>query len=389
MGMNGKAALYYREQQTLETAVLLREMLASESGQDKVLQRFVTSIVLGIAYGRRVPDLNDEMVKFNYQSILEYQRASLPGKYIVETWPSLLWLPRPLQWFRKELETLEEIRDKDTEAYLTFLNDVKRRNENGIAKDCMATYSLSKGGNQGMTDVEIAFALSSPFSAGVDTTLSTIRWCLVAALCFPEITHRIQAELDSVVGRNRLPMFSDERSLPFLGAFIKEVTRWRPVVPFAVPHATTKSNVYDGYYIPKGATVYGNIDALAKDPTLFEDPETFNPSRFLFPHKPAGNWNGKVDGDFTMPFGFGRRVCPGMHVALQSIFISIARILWAFDLLPPSDGSAIDTTKTRTIGLTREPALFLLSVRARHVDVERIIEAESAEADLRLQEWEY
>jgi hypothetical protein len=112
-----------------------------------------------------------------------------------------------------------------------------------------------------------------------------------------------------------------------------------------VPHATTKSDVYDGYWIPKGATVYGNIEyvtasllsmprvhrrrsqphsALTKDPTLFEDPETFNPSRFIFPHKPAGNWNGKV-GDFTMPFGFGRRVCPGMHVALQSTFISIAR----------------------------------------------------------------
>jgi len=68
-----------------------------------------------------------------------------------------------------------------------------------------------------------------------------------------------------------------------------------------------------------------SISVLVKDSNLFEDPETFNPSRFLFPHKPVGNWSGKVDSDFTMPFGFGRRVCPGMHVALQSTFISIAR----------------------------------------------------------------
>jgi hypothetical protein len=64
---------------------------------------------------------------------------------------------------------------------------------------------------------------------------------------------------------------------------------------------------------------------LVKDPNLFDDPETFNPSRFLTPQKPAGNWNGKVESDFTIPFGFGRRVCPGMHVALQSIFVSLAR----------------------------------------------------------------
>ncbi len=125
-------------------------------------------------------------------------------------------------------------------------------------------------------------------------------------------------------------------------------TRWRPPIPLGIPHATTKADVYGLYDIPKGATVYANIEyvltpsfsrppchdpsltprsysVLVKDPNLFDDPETFNPSRFLTPQEPAGNWNGKVESDFTIPFGFGRRVCPGMHVALQSIFISLAR----------------------------------------------------------------
>ena len=122
-------------------------------------------------------------------------------------------------------------------------------------------------------------------------------------------------------------------------------TRWRPVLPLAFPHATTKADVYDEYDIPRGAIVFGNIgygstssfeqvlcdlkpwshSALVMDPNLFDDPETFDPTRFLTPHKPAGNWDGKVESDFTMPFGFGRRVCPGMHIALQSLFISLAR----------------------------------------------------------------
>ena len=189
----------------------------------------------------------------------------------------------------------------------------------------------------------------------------------VATICFPETLKKIQFELDSVVGRDRMPTFDDKHSLPYLVAFIKEVTRcvllfclgpfsltvaiaftrWRPVVPLGVPHATTKADMYDGYDIPKGASVFSNIEyvlvtcfeirtssvrsdapirsVLVMDPNQFDDPETFNPSRFLTPHKPVGSWNGLVESDFSIPFGFGRRVCPGMHVALQTTFISMAR----------------------------------------------------------------
>ncbi|KAH9037430.1 cytochrome P450, partial [Lactarius deliciosus] len=149
---------------------------------------------------------------------------------------------------------------------------------------------------------------------------------IVAVVTYPDITTRIQEELDNVVGRDRLPTFDDEGSLPYLVAFIKEVTR-RVFLPLAILHATSKSDVYAGYDIPAGTTVYGNIEyRTCQGPSLFEDPETFNPSRFLKPHSPiGGNWKGKVEGEFTMPFGFGRRVCPGIHVALQSTFISVAR----------------------------------------------------------------
>jgi len=178
-------------------------------------------------------------------------------------------------------------------------------------------------------------------------------------------------------------------SIPLPSDIVNTRKRWRPVAPLGIPHATSKDDVYDGYDIPKGTTVFGNIDVIVKDPNLFEDPEVFNPSRFLTPQKVAGSWNGKVDSDFTIPFGFGRRVCPGMHVALQSAFICMARIFWAFDLLPATDGSTIDPTKTINLGQTREPAPFQFRVRVRHPEVERMIQVESADADLRLKEWEY
>ena len=102
---------------------------------------------------------------------------------------------------------------------------------------------------------------------------------VVAVVAYPDIAMKIQEELDNVVGRDRLPTFDDELSLPYLVAFIKEVTRcacfavlsspllyqqlrirWRPVVPLAIPHATSKGDFYAGYDIPEGAAVYGNIE---------------------------------------------------------------------------------------------------------------------------------
>ncbi|KAI0041114.1 cytochrome P450 [Auriscalpium vulgare] len=383
-GMNGRAALAHREHQSLESTVLLRDLLRTVDVDEhnNLLQRFATSVVLGISYGRRVRNLDDEMVKQNYMALQEYQRANSPGRYLVETWPILLWLPKPLQWFRPPLES---IRRKDTNTYLTFFRNVKSRFAAGIAKDCMAVSAIanSKAGSDDLSEVEVAYALSAPFSAGIDTTLATLQYAIVFALLYPEALKKAQVELDAVVGHGRLPTFDDEKSLPYLSAFIKETTRFRPVVPLAVPHAATADNVYEDYNIRKGTVVYGNIDALCRDSTAFSNPEVFTPERFLITSEAGQD---KIDPryvDFNLPFGFGRRICPGMQVALQS------SLFWAFDILPPASGILPDPDKYTNVGLTRGPEPFNYRVRPRHVDVAKILEEEGAEADVRLKEWEY
>ena len=152
-------------------------------------------------------------------------------------------------------------------------------------------------------------------------------------IAFPEVQRRAQAEIDSVVGRDRLPTFDDAPRLPYVRAIIREILRWRPALPFGVPRAATEEDWYEGMYIPKGTTCIANVWHCNHDRAVFgEDADEFRPERHL-------NENGELSlgpvetnqaGQVT--FGFGRRICVGREMAYDSLFMSTVRILWAAKL---------------------------------------------------------
>ena len=119
----------------------------------------------------------------------------------------------------------------------------------------------------------------------------------------PKAMKKAQEELDRVVGKGRLPDFSDRERLPYIDALVKEVLRWNTPTPIAVPNRAIQDDVYRGYFIPAGATVIQNVWAICRDPKIYPDPETFNPDRFLK--------DGEIDPLVFNPedriFGAGRR----------------------------------------------------------------------------------
>jgi cytochrome P450 len=164
---------------------------------------------------------------------------------------------------------------------------------------------------------------------------------------YPEVQRRAQEDIDRLVS-NRLPTFDDFDSLPYVRAIIKEIVRWGPVVPLGLPHAVLKDDVYEGYFIPKGTTVIGNIwyvslskkslslistrvyrRAMAHDADVYPDPFHFDPSRHLGAEP-------QLD-PFKFIFGFGKRVCPGAHLAELSLFLNVACTLAVFDISKPVD----------------------------------------------------
>ena len=158
-------------------------------------------------------------------------------------------------------------------------------------------------------------------------------WWTLAMIAHPEAQRIAQAELDAVVGRSRTPTFSDAPNLPYIHAMVKETLRWRPVLPFSLPHSTTKDDWYNGMFIPKGTICLTNLWHCHHDPSTYgDDASSFRPERFLDAH---GNINpGPVEtrGEGHSTYGFGRRTCVGRHVANDSLFAFITTTLWAATL---------------------------------------------------------
>jgi len=168
----------------------------------------------------------------------------------------------------------------------------------------------------------------------------------------PEIVHKAQAQLDAVIKPGYLPDFTDEENLPYITALTMESLRWRDVVPIAIPRCLQVDDEYKGYRIPKGSivipnawhvsesllpwTIFIDFRAMLHDEDVYPDPFTFKPERFL-------TKDGKIDETIRDPrhacFGFGRRICPGRHMAFSAIWIALASILYSFNIEKAKDES--------------------------------------------------
>lgn len=153
----------------------------------------------------------------------------------------------------------------------------------------------------------------------------TFRIFVLTMLHHPDIAKKARAEIDYVVGRDRLPNFEDKDKLPYTRAVILETQRWRPLSPIGVCHTSTEDDEYQGMFIPKGTRFFPSLWALSRDTSVYANPDQFLPERHL-----------RTDGSFTkrneLPtWGFGGRKCSAMHLAEGTLFINIAMLLWAFD----------------------------------------------------------
>jgi len=187
------------------------------------------------------------------------------------------------------------------------------------------------------------------YVAGAETTWSTIAIFVPAMVLYPSTQAKAQKEIDELIGNDRLPEFADRPSLPYLECVVQESYRWHNAVPTGIPHRSMEDDVYNGMFIPKGSIIVANTRGITLDEDVYKDPHTFDPSRYLRgePH-PIGH------------FGFGRRLCPGRHLADSSVWIAVASILAAFDISPlkAADGTPIIPKEEFVSGIASHPKPF-------------------------------
>ncbi|KYO28356.1 hypothetical protein Y1Q_0015961 [Alligator mississippiensis] len=196
------------------------------------------------------------------------------------------------------------------------------------------------------------------FGAGQDTTATALCWALLLLLRHLPLQRRLQAELDRVVGRARLPTADDRAALPQLEAFLCEVLRYSSFVPVTIPHATTADVQLDGFYIPRGTVVFINQWSVNYDPTKWKDPHVFDPGRFLDAEQ-------QLDRDRAagvMIFSLGKRRCIGDQLAKLQLFLFTAILLHQCAFEPnPAERLTMDCVH----GLALKPQPFTVSVRPR------------------------
>ncbi|CAA7026975.1 unnamed protein product [Microthlaspi erraticum] len=287
------------------------------------------------------------------------EMMSLAGVFNIGDFiPSIDWLD--LQGVGGKMKRLHKRFD-------VFLSSILEEHEttNGQEQkhtDMLSTLISLKGTSfdgGSLTDTEIKALLLNMFTAGTDTSASTVDWAIAELIRHPEVMVRAQEELDSVVGRNRPVNESDLAQLPYLQAVIKENFRLHPPTPLSLPHIASESCEINGYHIPKGATLLTNIWAIARDPDEWSDPLSFQPERFL----PGGEKAG-VDvkgGDFELiPFGAGRRICVGLNLGLRMIQFLTATLVHGFEWKLAGEVTPEKLNMEETYGITLQRAVPLV-----------------------------
>ncbi|KAG2039206.1 cytochrome P450 [Suillus americanus] len=352
------ALVIYQPMEEMETRRFLKRVLAKPDRLQAHVRHAIGAISLRICYGYEVKEDNDPLIGIGERALYQFSRYGIYGDFIVDFLPSLAMLP---EWFpgagfkrlaRECRETVEEV------AAVSY-KYVKDQMAAGPVLKSFCSDLLMDRALTAEEDHIVKWSAVS-LSGGADTTVSAIYSFFLAMTLFPDVQKKAQVEIDAVVGPDRLPSFADRPSLPYIEALAKEVLRWNVAIP-SIDHCTTEDDIHDGYYIPKGSLIIPNMWFMLHDPQTYANPSEFNPERFL-----AKEGKEPETDPRTVCFGFGRRLCPGLHLADASVWVSTVMSLAVFDVSKVvENGVEIIPEIDPSSGLVSHPKPFKCSIKAR------------------------
>ncbi|KAG8966557.1 hypothetical protein FRC03_011695 [Tulasnella sp. 419] len=370
--------------QQAEATQLMYDLMTKPEEFYTSVRRYSSSVILSVLFGKRAPQFSTPEVTAFFHAQHLWEHALEPGAHPpVDLIPILQKVP---ERFASWKSLCKEVRRLQQRLYFGLLEEVEKRTARGEANGCWMETVCERAEEWGMNRQIVGYLGGVLIEGGSDTTSSFLQSLILALVAFPEVQKKAQEEIDRVIGSDRAPVLSDIEHLPYIQAIIKETHRFRPVAPLAIPHSTIADVTYKGYHIPAGTTIFVNNWGIFHDPQVYENPEIFNPDRFIeseFGTRPEARDSDK-DRRNNLAFGSGRRICPGIHLANNSLMINTMNLLWGFTFskaVDPKTGLEIEPDIwDYAKGILTCPNPFKCTIKPRSVHHAEIIKRQFAEA---------
>ncbi|KAJ9695704.1 hypothetical protein PVL29_010936 [Vitis rotundifolia] len=307
------------------------------------LIRLTNNLMTRITMSKRCSENEDDAgeVRKYLQEIRQLSRKFNLADYI--------WFCKnlDLQGFGKRVKEARKKFDKIMEKIMKDHEEARRKKkemsgEGDAVKDLLdilLAIMEDEKAEMRLTGENVKGIIMDIFSAGTDTSASTMEWALAELINHPNMMDKARQEIDSMVGKDRLVEEFDIVNLPYLQAIVKETLRLHPAGPLIVRESSKECTV-GGYDVPAKTLVFVNVWAIGRDPNHWENPLEFSPGRFL---NEDGSINKHLDVRGQrfklLPFGSGRRVCPGTSLALQVVQTSLASMIQCFEWKVGDKGS--------------------------------------------------
>ncbi|KAJ5485565.1 O-methylsterigmatocystin oxidoreductase [Penicillium diatomitis] len=289
------------------------------------LSREAGAVILGAAHGYTVETFKlDKLVHLSNDVMDIFAQSAKPGAWMVDL-----------------IQSLQIINGETKPSYIANIFKLHGTPEPGSDLSSVAKWTAG-----------------SLYGGGSDTVVATLECFLIVMALYPDVQAKAHEEIERVIGSAKLPNPKDRSRLLYLNAVVKEVLRWHPVAPLGLPHSSIKDDICGDYSIPRGSMM-----TMMHEPSTYHDPITFKPERFF----PTKSQDGASEPDpHSIIFSFGRQVCPGRFLAGNTVFLTVAQTLAAFNTNNAiQDGVPASSTPRLTPGLISHPSPFQFAIKPR------------------------
>nr|GMC47485.1 cytochrome P450 83B1-like [Ipomoea batatas] len=323
----------------------------------EIAMSLTCNIICRSAFGKRYDE--ERPGKWGFHKLLaESQAMMVGGSLIADFLPSFGWLDKLIGNSARLEKVFKEQDSFYQELIDQHLDPNRPKSMDGDILDVLISLKRENSSSINLTWDHIKAVLMIVFVAGSDTSATVTVWAMTALMKDPRIMNIVQSEIRDRVGKKGKIDEEDIQDLPYFKAVVKETMRLYPPAPLLVERETLSKCTIDGYEIKPKTLVFVNGWAIARDPECWENPHEFYPERFL---------DNKVDyqgQDFEfIPFGAGRRMCPGLALGIASAERALANLLYAFDWELPSwlKKEDIDTNVAPGITMHKKIPLCLVA----------------------------